>query len=414
MTRRVLKFGGTSVADIDRIRHAARRIAFERRRGIEVIVSVSAMAGVTNQLVDYARQLGGTPKNPEYDTVVASGEQVTAGLLALALSEFGLNGRSYGAWQLPIWTDNNYGRSKIIRIETDLIEETLKQGDIPIVAGFQGLSPDKRLTTLGRGGSDITAVALAAALNAAGCDLYKDVNGIYTADPRIVPFARRLMSVTYDEMIQLAALGSKVLQSRAVEMAKAHGIPLFIFSSFEESTGTHITHKDPQMEQRHITGIALSSPMIQVSFQCDAKKSHALLIHIGQLGDRDITIDMLTISNLGGGDQKTHLSFVIDELDVTALLHYFNTESKTTSLPPPRLETDLARVSIVGSRLRTDGKFQGDIFTCLNDNAIPFYAITCTEMTFSILVPARLGKKAVGALHRILIDESQEDKNLSA
>ena len=258
MGRIVQKYGGTSVADVDRIRNVATRVKREVDAGTQVAVVVSAMAGVTNQLVDYVRQLAPLHDTREYDAVVATGEQVTAGLLALALQTLGVPSRSFLGWQMPFRTDSMHGQARIEGIETAELERRLANGEVPVVAGFQGVSPDGRITTLGRGGSDTCAVALAAALKADRCDIYTDVDGVYTTDPRIVAKARKLDKITYEEMLELASLGAKVLQTRSVAMAMKHRVRVQVLSSFADLPGTLVVDEDEIVEQELVSGIAYS------------------------------------------------------------------------------------------------------------------------------------------------------------
>ena len=255
MARIVQKFGGTSVADMDHIRNAALRTKAERDAGNEVVVVVSAMSGVTNRLVDYVNSIGSLHDASEYDTVVSSGEQISSGLMALTLQDMGVPARSWLSWQIPIETDATHGKARIRRIVADEIAKRLGEGEVVVVAGFQGVSPDNRITTLGRGGSDISAVALAAALEAERCDIYTDVDGVYTCDPRIIASARKLDKITYEEMLEMASLGSKVLQTRSVEMAMNHRVCLQVRSSFDESPGTLVVDEDEVVEKEVVSGV---------------------------------------------------------------------------------------------------------------------------------------------------------------
>ncbi|HWG79166.1 MAG TPA: aspartate kinase, partial [Stellaceae bacterium] len=258
MARIVQKFGGTSVADIDRIKNVARRVKRETEAGNEVAVVVSAMAGVTNQLVDWTRQTCQLHDAREYDVVVASGEQVTAGLVALALQDLGINARSWLGWQIPLRTDDMHGKARILDIATADLLRRMGEGQVAVVAGFQGMGPDARVTTLGRGGSDTSAVALAAALSADRCDIFTDVDGVYTTDPRIVAKARKLDRITYEEMLELASQGAKVLQTRSVEMAMNHRVRVQVLSSFNDMPGTLVVDEDEIVEKQVVSGIAYS------------------------------------------------------------------------------------------------------------------------------------------------------------
>ena len=256
MARIVMKFGGTSVADLDRIRNVANRVKREVDAGNEVAVVVSAMSGVTNQLVKWCQELSPLHDAREYDTVVATGEQVTIGLLAVALQTIGVDARSWQGWQIPILTDGAHGKARVEEIKGEALIERMKTGQVPVVAGFQGIGPDNRVTTLGRGGSDLSAVAIAAAVKADRCDIYTDVDGIYTTDPRIVPKARKLPAVAYEEMLELASVGAKVLQTRSVELAMKQRVRVQVLSSFEDRPGSLVVDEDEIVEQPLVTGVA--------------------------------------------------------------------------------------------------------------------------------------------------------------
>ncbi|MCB2081723.1 MAG: aspartate kinase, partial [Rickettsiales bacterium] len=292
----VLKFGGTSVADLDRIRNVATKVKREVDAGHQVAVVVSAMAGVTNQLVEYASSMAplSTPEQvAEYDTVVSSGEQVTSGLLALALQTIGVQARSMLGWQLPIRTDEVHSKARIEAIDTAILHQWLNNGFVVVVPGFQGISRDERVTTLGRGGSDTSAVALAAALQAERCDIYTDVDGVYTSDPRLVPKARKLQKVGYEEMLEMASLGAKVLQTRSVEMAMKHGVRVQVRSSFDDADGTLLVDEEEIMERRLITGIAYSRNEAQVTLT-GVKNIPGVAAEIfGPLADAEINVDMI-------------------------------------------------------------------------------------------------------------------------
>ena len=263
----VQKFGGTSVGDLDRIRNVAARVQQEVDAGHQVAIVVSAMAGTTNQLVSWARDIGPIHDAREYDTIVASGEQVTVGLLAIALQNLGIDARSWLGWQVPVRTDDVHGAARIDAIDTALMRERLAAGQVAVVAGFQGIAPDGRIATLGRGGSDTSAVALAAALEADRCDIYTDVDGVYTTDPRIAPKAQKLDAITFEEMLEMASLGAKVLQTRSVAMAMRHNVNLQVRSSFSDATGTLVVNEDAIVEQEKISGIAYSRTRQRLQFR---------------------------------------------------------------------------------------------------------------------------------------------------
>lgn len=293
MARIVMKFGGTSVADIERIANAAARVKREVEAGNEVAVVVSAMAGATNQLVGYVDQTSRMYDAREYDAVVASGEQVTAGLMALRLQEMGVAARSWLGWQIPIKTNEVHAKARIEEIGTDNLDPRLSNGEVAVIAGFQGVSPRGRITTLGRGGSDTTAVALAAALKAERCDIYTDVDGVYTTDPRIVSKARKLERISHEEMLEMASLGAKVLQTRSVELAMNHGVRLQVLSSFEDKPGTLVVDEDEIVEQQVVSGIAYSRDEAKITLVKVADKPGVAASVFGPLADAAVNVDMI-------------------------------------------------------------------------------------------------------------------------
>ena len=394
----VQKFGGTSVADVEHIQNAARRIAYEHKRGHQVVAVVSAMAGVTNQLVSYVQAATPNPHVTEYDVVVSAGEQITSGLLALALQNFQIDARSYQGWQLPIQTNDDHSKAMIEEISTDCLKNDLDQGRVPIVAGFQGRSTTGRITTFGRGGSDITAVALAAALSAERCDLYKDVSGIFTADPRIVPQARKLDCVSYEEMLELASQGSKVLQHRAVELAMVYTIPLRVFSSFEESTGTEIMHEDRMIEKALIHGVTCTSNEAKITLTPRRAEPQALAQILGALTDHAIHMDMIVQSHTGP-ETSTPLTFTIPNHDLP------KAQKILKDLDPLYLEGEIlinravAKVSVVGVGLRNHSYLTGILFRTLAHHGIDILGISTSEIKISILVDQDFTELTIRLLH---------------
>src|SRR6516164_3266548 len=324
MPRLVMKFGGTSVADIERIRNVAAHVKREVDAGHEVAVVVSAMAGKTNELVAWCREAGSHFDNPEYDAVVASGELVTAGLLALVLKDIGLNARSWAGWQIPLITDDAHGSARIKGVDGTTLIEGFGQGEIAVVAGFQGLhKATNRITTLGRGGSDTSAVALAAAIHADRCDIYTDVDGVYTTDPRVVPKARRLDKVSFEEMLEMASLGAKVLQVRSVELGMVHNMPIFVRSSFDKPgdidphgtpPGTLICSEEEIMESHVVTGIAFSKDEAQISVRQIEDKPGVAAAIFGPLADGNINVDMI-VQNVSEDGKTTDLTFTVPASD---------------------------------------------------------------------------------------------------
>src|SRR6266403_1546008 len=315
MSRIVQKFGGTSVADVDRIKNVARRVGREVEAGNEVAVVVSAMAGVTNQLVEWTRETSRVHDAREYDVVVSSGEQVTCGLLALALQDLGIDARSWLGWQIPLRTDGVHGKARIEAIEVTEIRRRLAQGQVAVVAGFQGIGPRGRVTTLGRGGSDTSAVALAAALNAERCDIFTDVDGVYTTDPHIVAKAQKLSRITYEEMLEMASQGARVLQTRSVELAMNHRVRLQVLSSFTDTPGTLVVDEDEIVEKRVVSGIAYSRDEAKITVQRVADRPGVAAAIFGPLADNAINVDMI-VQNISADGKTTDLTFTVARADL--------------------------------------------------------------------------------------------------
>ena len=410
MTLIVQKFGGTSVADIGCIQNAARRIAFEHKRGHQLVVVVSAMAGVTDQLIQYVNATTPHPRAEEYDVVVSSGEQVTSGLLALALQNFEISARSFQAWQIPIRTDHLHAKARVNDICTSLLEETLQQGIIPVISGFQGLSPSGRMTTFGRGGSDITAVALAAALGASRCDLYKDVSGIYTADPRIVPTARKLDRVSYEEILELASLGSQVLQHRAIELAMSYRVPVRVFSSFEESTGTEIVHEDEIMEKALIHGITHTHSEAKITLTQVTSQPGVTAEIFGALADAGVTVDMIIHNNLESRDLSP-LAFTIARMDLPQAQATLQKLKTSLDFGDTIVDQMTAKISVVGIGLRTHPHLTGTLFRTLSQRGIEILGVATSEIKISILVHQDFAELAVRSLHSAYqLDEETAEK----
>ncbi len=391
----VQKFGGTSVATVDHILNAARRVAYERKRGHHVVVVVSAMAGVTNDLVEKATKISPQTNMREYDVVVSSGEQVTAGLMALALQNHNLRAQSFLAWQIPLKTSSHHAKATVEHLETQGLQDCLRQGIIPVVAGFQGLSEEGALTTLGRGGSDITAVALAIALKATRCDLYKDVSGIFTADPRVVPQARRLHKVAYEEMLELAGLGSKVLHSRAVELAMKHKLPLRIFSSFEESMGTQILDKEQIVEKSIVHGIAATPREMAFSIEGNKSKLAALL---RSLSDARISPQLILQGGIGSHTTAA-FSLTVFKEDQQETKRVLEKACERSIINAFHVVSDLAKISVVGLGLKRHPEQTALIFETMTSKNIDVLAVATGEMTVSLLIPSDFAELAVRALH---------------
>jgi aspartate kinase len=398
MARIVMKFGGTSVGDIDRIKNVARRVQREVEAGNEIAVVVSAMSGTTNQLVSWAREISSLHDAREYDTVVATGEQVTVGLLALALQDLGVNARSWLGWQIPFRTDGIHGKARIEKIETELMIERFGDGQVAVVAGFQGIGPDNRITTLGRGGSDTSAVALAAALNADRCDIYTDVDGVYTTDPRIVSRARKIDRITYEEMLELASQGAKVLQTRSVAMAMQFGVRVQVLSSFEDKPGTLVVDEDEIVEQQVVTGIAYSPDEAKITLVNVPDRPGVAATIFGSLADAAINVDMI-VQNVGQNVAATDMTFTVGKTDVErtgSVLDGLRSELQYSEIVT---DPNVCKVSVVGVGMRSQPGVAKTMFQTLADKSINIQVISTSEIKVSVLIAAEYTELAVRALH---------------
>jgi aspartate kinase len=411
MARLVMKFGGTSVADIDRIRNVARHVRREVNGGHEVAVIVSAMAGETNRLVALCRSAAVLHDAREYDAVVASGEQVTAGLLAIVLQNMGIHARSWLGWQVPVHTDAAHGVARINDIRTDSILERLREGQVAVIAGFQGVAPDNRISTLGRGGSDTSAVAVAAAIGAERCDIYTDVDGVYTTDPRIVATARRLDKVAFEEMLEMASLGSKVLQVRSVELAMVHGVRTFVRSSFDdpeseqvgpdgEPIGTLICDEDEIVEKQLVTGIAYSRDEAKITLRAVEDKPGVAAAIFGPLSDYGINVDMI-VQNISEDGRTTDITFTVPTADFERSLALIETLKPTVAMESASGSSDVAKVSVIGIGMRSHAGVAAQAFKALASRGINIQLITTSEIKISILIDAAYTELAVRTLHSI-------------
>ena len=398
MARIVQKFGGTSVADLDRIRNVAEKIKKEVAAGNEVAVVVSAMAGTTNQLVSFARDIGPLHDAREYDTIVATGEQVTVGLLAIALQNIGVDARSWLGWQIPFRTDEVHGSARIEAIETDELDKRLKSGQVAVVAGFQGIGPDGRITTLGRGGSDTSAVALAAALQADRCDIYTDVDGVYTTDPRLCPAARKLDQITFEEMLEMASAGAKVLQTRSVAMAMRHNVKLQVLSSFNETPGTMVVDEEMTMEQQKISGIAYSRDEAKVTLSGLPDQPGIAAAIFGQLADAHINVDMIVQSAAADG-QSTDITFSLGEADLDKTVALLESARGDLGFAEISSNGKVAKVSIIGTAMRTQAGIAKTMFAVLAEKGINLQVISTSEIKISVLIEADYTELAVRSLH---------------
>ena len=398
MARIVQKFGGTSVGDIERIKNVAHRVKREVDAGNEVAVVVSAMAGVTNQLVDWTRQTSSLHDAREYDVVVASGEQVTSGLVALALQDIGVNARSWLGWQIPLRTDGMHGKARIQDIPTQEIIRRMGEGQVAVVAGFQGFGPDSRITTLGRGGSDTSAVALAAALGAERCDIFTDVDGVYTTDPRIVAKARKLDKITYEEMLELASQGAKVLQTRSVEMAMNHRVRLQVLSSFSDSPGTLVVDEDEIVEKQVVSGIAYSRDEAKITLLKVADRPGVAAAIFGPLADHAINVDMI-VQNVSEDGRTTDLTFTVGKADLdrtVKVLEGFRVALGYQALKP---DPNVVKLSVIGVGMRSHAGVAKQMFQTLAEKGINIQVISTSEIKVSVLIAEEYTELALRALH---------------
>ncbi|MBN9016557.1 MAG: aspartate kinase [Rhizobiales bacterium] len=411
MARLVMKFGGTSVADIDRIRNVARHVKREVDAGWEVAVVVSAMSGKTNELVAWTRAAAPMHDAREYDAVVASGEQVTSGLLAICLQEISVNARSWQGWQIPIKTDNAHGAARILDIDGSKLIERLSEGQVAVIAGFQGIGPDNRIATLGRGGSDTSAVAIAAAIGAARCDIYTDVDGVYTTDPRIVPKAKRLDRVSHEEMLEMASLGAKVLQVRSVELAMVHGVRTFVRSSFDDPAdprlgdvdnppGTLICDEDEIVEKQVVTGIAYSKDEAQISLREVADKPGVAAAVFVPLAEANINVDMI-VQNVSEDGTTTDMTFTLPVADFERAMSELEKAKDKIGYAKVQGSRDLVKVSVIGIGMRSHAGVAASAFQALAAKGINIRAITTSEIKISILIDSAYTELAVRTLHSL-------------
>ncbi|HEY1942177.1 MAG TPA: aspartate kinase [Roseiarcus sp.] len=405
MARLVMKFGGTSVANVERIRNVARHVKREVEAGHEVAVVVSAMAGKTNELVALCREAAPVYDSAEYDAVVASGELVTAGLLAIVLRDMGLDARSWQGWQLPLVTDNAHGSARIANIEGGGVIEGFANGQIAVVAGFQGVhAPTGRVTTLGRGGSDTSAVALAAAFHADRCDIYTDVDGVYTTDPRVVPKARRLDKVSFEEMLEMASLGAKVLQVRSVEVAMVHRVKLYVRSSFDDpddpKLGTLICDEEDIVEQQVVTGIAFSRDEAQITLRKVADKPGVAAAIFVPLADANVNVDMI-IQVVSDDAATTDITFTVPTAEFDRAKAILEQRRETIGYSALHGAPDVVKISAIGIGMRSHSGVAARAFRALSEKGINIRAITTSEIKFSMLIDEAYTELAVRTLHTL-------------
>ncbi|MFA7262422.1 MAG: aspartate kinase [Caulobacter sp.] len=412
MSRLVMKFGGTSVADLDRIRRVGRLVAAEVAAGKRVAVVVSAMAGKTNELVAWTDGAGaaaqGLPaSDDEYDMVVASGEQVTAGLLAMTLRNMGLNARSWLGWQIPIITDEAHGKARIDEIPPEKLAAAMDAGEIAVIAGFQGVTRDGRIATLGRGGSDTSAVAIAAALDAA-CDIYTDVDGVYTTDPRIESKARKLARISYEEMLEMASLGAKVLQTRSVELAMSQHVPLRVLSSFvepgeesghsSEGKGTIVCDEEEIVEKRIVSGVAYSRDEAKISLFGLPDTPGVSSKIFGRLADANVNVDMIVQSH-ARSEGAANMEFTVGKRDAGRTIEILRAAQAEIGFEDAQLNEDVAKVSVIGVGMRSHAGVAKTMFTALAEKGVNIQVISTSEIKISVLIDAAYTELAVRALH---------------
>ena len=398
MYRIVQKFGGTSVADTQRIKEAAKKVAFEHSQGHQVVVVVSAMAGVTNKLIEFKNCVNNGLDASEYDVVLSSGEQTSAALMALALQNMGVRARSWLGWQIPIWTDNVHGKARITGIETDLLENQLKENEIVVVAGFQGLTPDKRITTLGRGGSDLTAVALAGALRARQCDIFTDVEGIYTCDPRIVSSANKLDKITYEEMMEMSSLGAKVLQTRAVELAMNYNVRIQVRSAFIDSPGTYLVSEDEIVEQQVVSGISHNRDEAKVTLLKVSDRPGVAAGVFGPLAEASVNVDMI-VQNVSEDGKTTDLTFTVGQADLNLAVEVLETRKDEIGFQKIVADAELVKISIVGVGMRSHPGVAQTMFNALAKKGINIKVISTSEIKVSVLIDEEYTELALKTLH---------------
>lgn len=407
MQRTVLKFGGTSVGDLDRIAHVADLVAWRAQQGEKLAVIVSAMAGETNKLVAFARGaagegLSGTSFDDEYDVVVSSGEQVTSGLLALALRKRGLKARSWLGWQLAMKTSSAHGKARIMGFENSGLTDAVDSGEIAVIAGFQGVTDEGRVSTLGRGGSDTSAVAVAAALGADSCDIYTDVDGVYTTDPRIVPRARRLDRISYEEMLEMASLGAKVLQTRSVELAMNHQVRVRVLSSFagpgEDNPGTYVCSEDEIVEKQVVNGVTYSRDEAKVTLYGVEDKPGVSARMFSMLADAGVNVDMIVQAN-ARGPERANMVFTCTSADSERAEQLLLEHKAEVGFEGLAVARDVAKVSVIGVGMKSHTGVAGTMFDALYKKGINIDVISTSEIKISVLINAAYTELAVRALH---------------
>jgi aspartate kinase len=401
MARIVMKFGGTSMAGVERIRNVAERVKREVAQGNQVAVVVSAMAGETDRLVQFCREVSPLYDPREYDVVVASGEQVTSGLLAISLQAIGVPARSWMGWQLPIRTSDGHGSARIAEIDTNALNRALDEGTVAVIPGFQGIAAGERVTTLGRGGSDTSAVAVAAAMKADRCDIYTDVDGVYTTDPRIVPKARKLQKITFEEMLELASVGAKVLQTRSVGLAMKENVRLQVLSSFDDRPGTMIVSDDEieeSMERQFITGIAHDKNEAKITLTAVPDRPGAVASIFAPLAEASINVDMI-VQNIAHDAGSTDVTFTVPAAELARSLDVLDKAKDGIGYAKLVHDSNVAKITIVGVGMKSHAGVAALMFKTLGDRGINIQAITTSEIKVSVLIEEDYTELAVRVLH---------------
>jgi len=394
----VQKYGGTSVGDINRIRNVARRVAKTRQEGNEVVVVVSAMSGETDRLIQLAHQAWDPPDLREYDSLISTGEQVSVALLALTLQSMGIPSKSFLGNQVRILTDSSFSRARIRKIEVRNLRQALKKGLVAVVAGFQGVDKEGNITTLGRGGSDTTGVALAAALKADVCEIYTDVEGVYTTDPNISPDARKLSHITYDEMMEMASLGAKVLQIRSVELAKKYNVPVHVRSSFSDKPGTFVTKEERKMEKVLVSGVTYNKNEARVTIVRVPDRPGIASKIFNPISDAGIVVDMIIQNN--SADGYTDLTFTVSKADLKKALKLVKATAEEIKAQQVLAEENIAKISIVGAGMVSHAGVASKMFTALARENINILMISTSEIKISCVVEAKYGELAARVLHQ--------------
>ena len=399
----VQKYGGTSVASVERIKHVAAKVAAAKRAGHDVVVVVSAMAGETNRLIALAHEIAELPDEREKDVLLASGEQVSVALLSLALRELGQPARSYLGHQVRIATDNAYGKARILNIDSTKIVESLRAGEVVVVAGFQGVDEADNITTLGRGGSDTSAVALAAFLGAGACEIYTDVDGVFTTDPGICANARKLARISYDEMIELASTGAKVLEIRSVVFAKKYSVPVHVRSTFSGAEGTWVVDEEASMNDVLVSGVACEQNEAKITLLRVPDKPGLAAQVFGPIADAHIVVDMI-IQN-ASEDGTTDMTFTVPKADHIKALAIIKTIAPAVKAKGVKVDTDIAKVSVVGVGMRTHAGVASKMFKVLAREGINIEMISTSEIKISVVIEAKYAELAVRVLHEAFVEK---------